>query len=314
MKDVAVSFREPDRDPSSKRWTAGTDRRTGALALKLGMIPVWDVWGERHACTVLFLDNNRVVQVKTKDRDGYDAVQVGAGAAKPKNVKRTLRNHVRRWTGDAYHPAPDVMREFRIDGRKGQAKPDGEPPMLRPNDRIHARHFVPGQLLDVSGVSKGKGFQGGMKRHGFKGMPASHGTSLSHRAIGSTGACQDPGKVWKGKKMPGRMGNDRVTVHNLRLFKIDAGRDLLYVKGAVPGQNGKWIEVRDAVRQSVFGTDKVLGGVSLPPVPTFFPGEDYDANGSYDFEGYVDGTGEKGLEINMPFGDIDPFAPEEIAG
>jgi len=306
FKNPAVYFTEPpDEENPSLTWGPGTDRRTGALALKLGMVPLWDPWGIRTACTVLYVDNNRVVQVRTAGGDGYDAVQVGAGARKRTNA--TGAGHVRRWAGDA--APPDILREFRLCPRRGQRSPAEAPPVPPPGTRIHARHFVPGQLLDVAGTSKGKGFQGGMKRHGFKGMPASHGTSLSHRAIGSTGACQDPGKVWKGKKMPGRMGSDRVTVHNLRLYKVDAGRDLLYVAGHVPGQNGGWIEVRDALRENTFGTRDVLGGVDRPPVPTFVPGL-YDAGGLYDGDDYVDGTGATGYEFDMPYKEVDPLAPE----
>jgi len=157
------------------RWTL-RDKRCGALGIKLGMMPLWDGWGERHPCTVLYLDNNVVLRNKTKDGvEGYDAVEVGAGERKAKNVTKPLMGHYAKF-GVAEHP-PYIVREFRVTTK------DAMPP---PGTIIHARHFIPGQNVDVSGITKGKGFQGGMKRHGFKGMPASHGTSRSHRAIGST--------------------------------------------------------------------------------------------------------------------------------
>merc|ERR1719201_380005 len=141
------------------------------------------------------------------------------------------------------HP-PYLVREFRV---------SSELYLPSPGTIIPARHFVPGQAVDISGVNKGKGFQGGMKRHGFQGMPASHGVSKSHRSIGSTGQCQDPGRVFKGKKMPGRMGATRITVQNLRVIMIDRGRNLVYVNGGVPGQKGAFVEIRDAVKRSLSG-------------------------------------------------------------
>lgn len=157
------------------RWTL-RDKRCGALGIKLGMMPLWDGWGERHPCTVLYLDNNVVLRNKTKDGiEGYDAVEVGAGERKAKNVTKPLMGHYAKF-GVAEHP-PYIVREFRVTTKDA---------MCPPGTVIHARHFIPGQNVDVSGITKGKGFQGGMKRHGFKGMPASHGTSRSHRAIGST--------------------------------------------------------------------------------------------------------------------------------
>mmetsp|Transcript_7742 Transcript_7742/g.15612 ORF Transcript_7742/g.15612 Transcript_7742/m.15612 type:complete len:146 (+) Transcript_7742:137-574(+) len=140
-----------------------------------------------------------------------------------------------------------------------------------------------------------------MKRHGFGGMPATHGTSKSHRALGSTGQCQDPGKVFKGKKMAGRMGTDRVTVQNLRIVKIDRGRNLLYIKGAIPGNKGSFVEIRDAVKKPLWGTAHIDGGEDrkFPPLPT------------RDFDDGVDGSGEAGHEIMMPMPKQDPFAPED---
>jgi ribosomal protein L3 len=183
-----------------------------------------------------------------------------------------------------------LVKEFRL---------TDEEHLLPIGSQIHARHFVPGQNVDVAGTSKGKGFQGAMKRHGFAGMPATqHGTSRSHRALGSTGQYQDPGKVFKGKKMAGRMGSDRVTVQNLRVLKVDRGRDLIFVSGAVPGgQKGGFVEIKDAVKKPLWRTDKVMEALERPPLPTF----------EYDPE--IDGTG-VGFEEFMPRQDEDPLDPD----
>ena len=177
-RPLVMSYRLEDFEEEfsgAARWTL-RDKRCGALGIKLGMMPVWDEWGERHPCTVLYLDSNVVIQNRTSDTvDGYDAVQLGAGERKAKRVTKPLMGHYAKFGVDE-HP-PFIVREFRVTTR--DALPE-------PGTRIHARHFIPGQNVDVSGTSKGKGFQGGMKRHGFKGMPATHGVSKSHRAIGST--------------------------------------------------------------------------------------------------------------------------------
>jgi len=279
-----------DELEGKSKWTL-RDKRCGALGIKLGMMPLWDNWGERHACTVLYLDSNVVLQNRTSDSvDGYDAVRVGAGERKAKNVTKPLLGEYAKFgVGDR---PPYVVREFRVTTKDA---------MPEPGTQIHARHFVPGQNVDVAGVSKGKGFQGGMKRWGFAGMPASHGTSKSHRAIGSTGQCQDPGRVFKGKKMAGRMGGKRVTKQNLRVIKIDRGRNLLYLKGAVPGNKGEFVEIRDAVKKPLFGTEKCEGGKesSAPPLPTF------------EYEEGIDGSGEVGHEVVMPLRGDDPFDPPE---
>lgn len=224
------------------------------------------------------------------DQHGYMAVQVGAGERKKKNVKGTVLGQYKDIPSVQEHP-PYIIREFRITDPKC---------LLEVGTQIHARHFVPGQNVDVAGISKGKGFQGGMKRWGFAGMPASHGVSKSHRAIGSTGQCQDPGKVFKGKKMPGRMGGKRVSVQNNRIVKIDRGRNLLYLKGHVPGNKGAFVEIRDAIRRPLWGTDRVADGLIEPPLPTFA------------FEDH-DGSGEIGFEEFMPISIKDPLAPSEDA-
>mmetsp|Transcript_1307 Transcript_1307/g.1880 ORF Transcript_1307/g.1880 Transcript_1307/m.1880 type:complete len:410 (-) Transcript_1307:81-1310(-) len=288
---TARNIQDFDDEIKPSQWRPQLDKRTGALAIKLGMIPIWDEWGERHACTVLYMDSNIVMDVRTMEKDGYIAAQVGAGEYKKKNVTKPLLGHYKRCNVDE-HP-PYIVREFRI---------SHEEYLPTPGTVLNARHFIPGQNVDVAGISKGKGFQGGMKRHGFAGMPATHGTSRSHRALGSTGQCQDPGRVFKGKKMAGRMGHDRVTTQNLRLVKIDRGRNLLYVKGAVPGNKGTFVEVKDSVKKPLFGTNKVEGGEDkskFPPLPT------------WDAQEGVDGCLEQGHEVFMPMSDIDPFAPLE---
>mmetsp|Transcript_12936 Transcript_12936/g.25518 ORF Transcript_12936/g.25518 Transcript_12936/m.25518 type:complete len:296 (+) Transcript_12936:24-911(+) len=208
--------------------------RTGALAIKAGMMAEFDGWGMRHELTVLFLDGCQVVQAKTKEKNGYTALQLGVSNAKAKNITKPLLQH---FANAGVHPKRK-LGEFRVN-------PDAILPL---GTTIPASHFVPGQLVDVSGVSKGKGFQGVMKRHGFGGGRASHGVSKAHRSLGSTGQCQDPGKVFKGKKMPGRMGSDNVTMQNLQVFKVDSARNLVYLKGHVPGNAGGFVRIVDAVK------------------------------------------------------------------
>lgn len=280
-------------DISKLKWTTH-NKRCGALGIKVGMMPVWDEWGEPHAATVLYLDSNVVLEVKNKDTHGYDSVVIGAGERKIKRVTKPLLGHYQNHIG-LQQPPPAIVREFRVNGPLKAVAP-------KPLSKIHARHFVPGQNIDVSAISKGKGFQGAMKRHNFAGMPASHGVSKSHRALGSTGQCQDPGRVFKGKKMAGRMGNDRVTVQNLRILKIDRGRNLIYVKGAVPGQKGKFVEIRDAIKKPLWGTDSIEGGEEQkrPPLPTFA------------YEEGIDGSGLPGFEEIMPVPDTDPYLPREV--
>lgn len=277
----------PEKFIDNPIWTL-RDSRCGALAIKIGMMPVWDeVWGVRHPTTVLWLDRNIVLGHKTVEKHGYSAIRVAAGERKAKNVSKSVLGQYKDDPQLAESP-PYMVREFRI---------TDEDNLLPLQSIIHARHFVPGQNVDVSGISKGKGFQGAMKRHGFRGMPATHGTSLSHRALGSTGQCQDPGKVFKGKKMAGRMGTDRVTIQNLQILKIDRGRNLIYVRGHVPGQKGAFVEIQDAVKKPLWRTDKVVGALERPPLPTF------------EFDSEIDGTGECYEEF-MPFGDEDPLDPD----
>lgn len=210
-------------------------RRAGILAQKCGMMPVWDKWGAVKACTVLEIQDCQVVYHKTPEKHGYTALQVGAGWPKAKNISKAMTMHYRKQNV----PLKRHLTEFRITAEG----------MIPEGTYLTARHFVPGQHLDIVGTSIGKGTQGVMKRHNFGGQPASHGASKSHRSGGSIGQCQDPGKVFKGKKMAGRMGNSRVTVQNLQLFQIDASRNLLYVFGHVPGSKGALVEVSDAIKK-----------------------------------------------------------------
>jgi len=209
--------------------------RSGVIAKKLGMTRVWTEDGAMAPVTVLQMDGVQVTAVRTAERDGYTAVQLGAGKRKVKHTTKPMRGHFAK----ARVEPKRKLAEFRV----------SEDCLLTPGDEITAEHYLPGQRIDVTGASIGKGFQGAMKRHNFGGLRASHGVSVSHRAHGSTGQCQDPGKVFKGKKMAGHMGAERVTVLNLEVVRTDAERGLVLVRGAVPGSKNGWVLLRDAVKQ-----------------------------------------------------------------
>jgi large subunit ribosomal protein L3 len=185
--------------------------------------------------TVLQLDNVQVVAQRTLERDGYTAVQLGAGQAKAKRTSQPMRGHFAKANVE---PKRKIV-EFRVNPEN----------LIGVGEEIIAAHYFPGQYVDVSGTSIGKGFAGGMKRHNFGGLRATHGVSVSHRSHGSVGQCQDPGKVFKGKKMAGHMGTARVTTQNLQVVRIDTDRGLVMVKGAVPGNKGGWVTVKDAVKK-----------------------------------------------------------------
>ena len=206
--------------------------RCGIIAQKLGMTRVFSADGGHVPVTVLRMDACQVVATRTLDRDGYTSVQVGVGRAKVKNVTKPMRGHFAK----ARVEPKRKLAAFRV-------SPDA---LLEVGATISPDHFVAGQYVDVAGTSIGKGFAGAMKRHNFSGQRASHGVSLSHRAMGSTGQCQDPGKVFKGKKMPGHMGARRVTVQNLEVVEIDNDRGVILVKGGVPGSKGGYVLVTDA--------------------------------------------------------------------
>ena len=210
--------------------------RTGLLAKKLGMTRLFGIDGSHVGVTVLQVEECDVVAVKTVERDGYVAVQLGVGRAKPKNVTQPMRGH---FTKAKVEPKRK-LGEFRVT----------EDALLEVGQRLSAEHFVEGQLVDVCGTSLGKGFAGPMKRHNFGGLRATHGVSVSHRSHGSTGNRQDPGRVFKNKKMAGHMGAERVTVQNLEVFGVDAERGLVLIKGGVPGAKNSYVRITDAVKGS----------------------------------------------------------------
>ena len=211
--------------------------RSGIIAQKVGMTRVFTDAGEHVPVTVLKVDHCQVVAHRTLEKNGYTAVQLGIGQAKVKNVSRAERGH---FALAKVEPKRKVA-EFRV-------APDALIPV---GAEITADHFVPGQFVDVTGTTTGKGFAGGMKRWNFGGLRASHGVSISHRSLGSTGGRQDPGKTFKNKKMAGHLGVDRVTTQNLRVVRTDVEKGLILVEGAVPGVKGGWIRVRDAVKRSL---------------------------------------------------------------
>ncbi|MHA1549782.1 MAG: 50S ribosomal protein L3 [Alphaproteobacteria bacterium] len=211
--------------------------RSGVIAQKLGMTRIFLDGGEQIPVTVLKLDNCQVVAQRTEEKNGYTALQLGSGSRKVKNTPRAMRGH---FAVAAVEPKRRLA-EFRV-------SPDN---LIEVGAEITADHFVIGQFVDVTGTSIGRGFQGVIKRHHFKGGRASHGNSINHRTHGSTGQRQDPGKVFKGKKMAGHMGDVRVTTQNLKIVRTDVDRGLIMVRGAVPGAKGAWILVRDAVKQAL---------------------------------------------------------------
>jgi large subunit ribosomal protein L3 len=209
--------------------------RTGLIARKLGMTRVFDAEGNHVPVTVLKVDNCQVVAVRSQERDGYTALQLGVGAIKIKNVCKPLRGHFAK----AKVEPKAHLAEFRI----------SEDALLPVSAEITAEHFVPGQFVDVVGVSIGKGYAGAMKRHNFAGLGASHGVSISHRSHGSTGQRQSPGKTFKNKKMAGHLGFARVTTQSLKVISADAERGVLMIKGSVPGSAGGYVVVRDAAKR-----------------------------------------------------------------
>jgi large subunit ribosomal protein L3 len=208
--------------------------RTGVIAKKLGMTRLFQEDGRHVPVTVLELDNLQVVGRREAERDGYSAVQLGAGSAKAKNLSKPQRGHF----GKAEVEPKAKLVEFRV----------ADDALLEVGAEISAEHFVAGQLVDVQGVTQGKGFAGAMKRWGFRGLRATHGVSVSHRSHGSTGNRQDPGRVFKNKKMAGHMGARNRTQQNLEIVRTDATRGLLFVRGSVPGHKGSWLLVKDAVK------------------------------------------------------------------
>ncbi|NHO33246.1 50S ribosomal protein L3 [Acetobacter fallax] len=210
--------------------------RTGLIARKLGMTRLFKEDGTHVPVTVLHLDDVQVVESKTEERDGYTAVQLGLGKAKVKNVTKPNRGHYARVKVEP----KKVLREFRV-------APDA---VLESGTRILASHFIVGQKVDVCGTSKGKGFAGAMKRWNFAGLEASHGVSVSHRSHGSTGNRQDPGKTFKNKKMAGHLGDERVTTLNLEVAAVDPDKNLIMIRGSIPGAKNGLVMVRDAIKKA----------------------------------------------------------------
>ena len=211
--------------------------RSGMIAQKVGMTRVFGEDGSHIPVTVLKVDNCQVVAKRTHKTDGYNAIQVGVGTAKVKRVSKPMRGHFAK----AEVEPKQRLQEFRV----------SEEALIGPGAEILVDHFVVGQRVDVAGTSIGKGFAGAMKRHNFAGLRASHGVSVSHRSHGSTGNSQDPGKVWKGKKMAGHMGDARVTIQNLMVVSTDLEKGIILLKGAVPGAKGSYVLIKDAVKDDV---------------------------------------------------------------
>ena len=211
--------------------------RSGLILKKMGMTRIFDDSGNSFPVTILKLEENQVVKVLYSNKNGYFAIQVGTGKVKTKNIGRAIRGHFAKSNVEP----KKILKEFRVD----------EDMLVEEGEIFSINHFSVGQKIDVSGVSHGKGFSGGMKRHNFAGLEATHGVSISHRSHGSTGNSQDPGRVWKGKKMAGQYGNVNKTIQNLIVLQINDVDDLLYVKGSVPGPKNGYLTVRDAIKSTL---------------------------------------------------------------
>ena len=265
--------------------------RSGVIAKKLGMTRLFMDDGRQVPVTVLQMENLQVVAQRTSEKDGYTAVQLGAGAAKAKRQSAAMRGHFAK----AKVEPKRKIAEFRV-------APEN---LIEVGEEIVASHFVEGQKVDVAGTSIGKGFAGGMKRWNFGGLRASHGVSISHRSHGSTGQCQEPGRVFKGKKMAGHMGAARVTTQNLEVVRTDVDRGLIMIKGAVPGSKGGWVTVKDAVKKKA-PTDLPLPAAlrsTLAPT-TEAPAEDQTE------EAVVDAAEAAAPEVEAP---VEAAAPEAEA-
>ena len=224
--------------------------RTGVLAKKLGMTRFFDEAGQHVPVTVLSLDGCQVTAHKTLEKDGYVALQLGAGVKKAKNTSQAMRGHFAKALVEPKH----VVTEFRVDPES----------LIEVGAEITADHFVPGQKVDIQGTTIGKGFAGGMKRWNFGGLRATHGVSLSHRSLGSTGQRQDPGKTFKGKKMGGHLGVETVTTQNLTVWRVDVERGLIMIKGAVPGSENGYVKVSDAVKKALHADAPKPGAFRKP--------------------------------------------------
>eukprot|EP01102_Stenamoeba_stenopodia_P015325 TRINITY_DN5209_c0_g1_i1.p1 TRINITY_DN5209_c0_g1~~TRINITY_DN5209_c0_g1_i1.p1 ORF type:complete len:362 (+),score=72.84 TRINITY_DN5209_c0_g1_i1:175-1260(+) len=241
-----------ERDPATG-WTSDS-RRCGLVGIKLGMLQEWSEWFTRYPLTAIHVPRCVVLDHKTEEKNGFSSVVVGHGWGP---TKRMNKGDIGQFSSRGLEPGRKIA-EFRI-------TPDAFPPI---GTEFNVMHFLPGQKVDVCGISKGKGFAGGMKKWGFAGLPASHGVSISHRSIGSTGNRKTPGRVWKGKKMPGRMGTEQVTVKNLLVWQLLPRHNVIFVKGAVPGPKGGIVRLTDA--KSYIFEEKA------PPFPTYYPPKDAD--------------------------------------
>jgi len=243
--------------------------RTGVIAKKLGMTRFFDEAGTHVPVTVLSLDGCQVTAQRTQDKDGYVALQLGVGAKKVKNTSKAMRGH---FAKALVEPKRHLV-EFRV----------SEDNLIDVGAEFTADHFLAGQSVDVSGLTVGKGFQGGMKRWNFGGLRATHGVSLSHRSLGSTGNRQDPGKTFKNKKMAGHLGQENVTTLNLTIFRVDVERGLILIKGAVPGTEGTYVKIRDAVKRAAPadlpkpGAFKTAGSTADAPAEIEAPAADAPA-------------------------------------
>jgi large subunit ribosomal protein L3 len=237
--------------------------RSGVIAKKVGMTRLFMEDGRQIPVTVLQLDNLQVVAHRTDEKDGYTAVQLGAGTAKAKRTSKAMRGH---FAAASVEPKRKVA-EFRV-------APEN---LIEVGAEIAATHYLDGQFVDVSGTSIGKGFAGAMKRHNFSGLRATHGVSISHRSHGSTGQCQDPGKVFKGKKMAGHMGAAKVTTQNLQVVRTDEDRGLVFIKGAVPGSKGGWVTIKDAVKKAAPADLPLPAGLKTAEVAAEAPVEGGEA-------------------------------------
>ncbi len=225
--------------------------RTGLIAKKIGMTTTYSEAGEQLAVTVLQIENCQVIATKTKEKNGYTALQLGVGAAKAKNTSKSMRGH---FAKAKVEPKRKVV-EFRV----------AENAVLEPGTEILASHYVPGQFVDISGNTVGKGFAGVMKRWNFAGLEASHGVSISHRSHGSTGQRQDPGRVFKGKKMAGHMGARNRTQQNLEIVSVDEAKGFLMIKGAVPGANDSYVTIKDSVKKGTHVKAPYPAGIKQAP-------------------------------------------------
>ena len=229
--------------------------RTGLIAYKIGMTRVFDEAGRHVPVSVLKVDACKVVAVKSEEgKDGYSALQLGSGDAKEKRLSKPVLGHLKKAD---LGTLPKILKEFRV-------SPDCA---LSVGDELLPSHFVPGQFVDIEGATIGKGFQGGMRRWGFRGLEASHGVSVSHRSLGSTGQRQDPGKVFRNKKMPGHMGSETITIQNLKIVEVNDADGYILVKGAVPGSDGRPVFISDAVKRPLADGAPMPAGIKSAAKP-----------------------------------------------